>query len=59
MAGGTPTLTVSSGNFQGVLQNTAGTLASYKINAGMLTLNGASTYSGGTTMNAGTAGAGQ
>ncbi len=53
VAGGTPTLTVGSGNFQGVLQNSAGSLALYKTTTGSLTLNGASTFAGGTTMNAG------
>ena len=53
VAGGTPILTVNSGNFQGVLQNTAGSLALYKTTGGTLTLNAASTFAGGTTMNAG------
>jgi len=54
---GTPTLTVgangNSGSFSGVIQNTAGTLALIKSGAGTLTLSGANTYSGGTTLNAG------
>ena len=53
VAGGSPTLTVNSGNFSGVLQNSSGALAVYKTTSGTLTLNGASTYTGGTTMNNG------
>ena len=53
-AGGSPTLTVDSGFFQGALQNSTGTLALYKTTSGALTLNAASTYAGGTTMNNGT-----
>ena len=53
VAGGSPTLTVGSGNFSGVLQNTAGNLALSKITTGTLTLSGSNTYSGGTTMTGG------
>ncbi|NLF72045.1 MAG: hypothetical protein GX575_23680, partial [Candidatus Anammoximicrobium sp.] len=57
-AGGTPTLTVGGNNttssFSGVIQDTAGTLALTKIGSGTLTLSGANTYSGVTTISAGT-----
>jgi autotransporter-associated beta strand protein len=57
-AGGTPTLTVGangdSGTFSGVIENTAGTLALTKSGSGTETLTGANTYSGNTTINAGT-----
>ena len=52
-AGGAPTLTVNSGTFSGILQNTAGSLALYKTSPGTLTLNAGGTYAGGTTMNNG------
>ena len=55
---GTPTLTAgdndAAGAFGGVIKNTAGTLALTKIGAGALNLSGASTYTGATTVNAGT-----
>jgi autotransporter-associated beta strand protein len=58
VAGGTPTLTVgssgSSSVFNGVIQNTAGTLALTKNGSGTLTLGGNNTYSGATAVNAGT-----
>ena len=51
------TLTVGADNnittFSGVLQNGAGTLALSKVGAGNLYLNGANTYTGGTTISAG------
>jgi autotransporter-associated beta strand protein len=48
-------LSVGSGFFDGILQNgSAGTLALTKTGAGVLTLTGANTYSGGTTLNGGT-----
>src|SRR5260370_23588729 len=54
----TPTLTVggnnASGTFAGIIQNTAGTLALTKTGTGTLTLSGANTFSGNTTINAGT-----
>jgi autotransporter-associated beta strand protein len=58
VAGGTPTLTVGNNDqtttFTGVIQNTAGTLALTKSGTGILTLSGANTYSGTTTVSAGT-----
>ena len=55
--GGTPTLTVSNGTastFSGVIKNTQGTLSLSKLGTGTLTLSGNNTYSGTTTVNAGT-----
>ena len=58
ISGGTPTLTVgdfnANGVFSGAIQNTAGSLTLSKTGAGSLTLGGASTYSGGTTVGSGT-----
>lgn len=58
VAGGTPTLTVgssgSSSVFNGVIQNTAGSLALTKNGSGTLTLGGNNTYSGATTVSGGT-----
>ena len=55
--GGTSTLTVGNGGadgiFEGLLQNTGGTLALTKIGAGRQTLSGTNTYTGGTTILAG------
>ena len=56
---GSPTLTVGDGNatgntFSGVLKNTVGALALTKIGAGTQTLSGANTYTGATTVAAGT-----
>src|SRR5262249_35744297 len=55
---GTPTLTVGGNNatsaLAGVIQNTTGTLALTKTGSGPLTLSGANTYSGDTTISAGT-----
>ncbi len=55
--GGTPTLTVGSGNasstFSGVVQNTTGTLALTKTGTGVLTLSGTNTYGGATTVSQG------
>ena len=55
---GTPTLTVgnndATSSFSGVIKNTAGTLSVTKIGTGSLTLSGVNTYSGATTLNAGT-----
>ena len=56
---GSPTLTIgdadATGNtFSGVLKNTAGALALTKIGAGMQTLSGSNTYTGATTLAAGT-----
>jgi fibronectin-binding autotransporter adhesin len=44
----------ASGNFTGVLQDGAGTMALTKIGSGLITLGGANTYSGNTTISAGT-----
>jgi len=58
VTGGTPTLTIGSngdgGTFSGVIKNTAGTLALVKSGAGTEILSGANTYSGATTVSAGT-----
>src|SRR5207244_1270735 len=55
---GTPTLTVGGNDqgstFSGVIKNTAGTLSLTKIGTGTLILSGANTYSGTTTISAGT-----
>ena len=57
-ASGTPTLTIGSDNssksFTGQIKNTAGSLAITKIGSGALTLSGANTYSGVTTLSSGT-----
>ncbi len=56
--GGASVLTVGNNNasstFSGVIQNTSGTLSLIKVGAGVLTLLGANTYAGGTTINGGT-----
>ena len=44
----------TSSTFSGVLQNSTGTLALGKVGSGTLTLSGASTYTGATTVSAGT-----
>ncbi|MCE9615641.1 MAG: autotransporter-associated beta strand repeat-containing protein [Lentisphaerae bacterium] len=58
VAGGSPTLTVGnndqSSTFSGVLQNSAGSLALTKTGTGTLTLSGANTHSGNTTVSTGT-----
>jgi autotransporter-associated beta strand protein len=58
VAGGTPTLTVGGNNasstFNGVIKNTAGTLALTKTGSGVIALTGANTYSGATTVSNGT-----
>jgi fibronectin-binding autotransporter adhesin len=55
---GTPTLTLGDGDatdsFGGVLRNTAGLLSLVKIGSGVQTLAGSNTYSGPTSVNAGT-----
>src|SRR5205823_9329616 len=54
---GLATLTVGStglsGTFSGTIQNGGGTLALVKSGAGVLTLAGANTYTGGTTVSGG------
>ncbi len=56
--GGAPTLTTGGDNtsttFAGVIQNGTGTLALTKTGTGTQTLSGANTYTGATTVNAGT-----
>ncbi|TAL04376.1 MAG: hypothetical protein EPO07_05185 [Verrucomicrobia bacterium] len=58
VSGGTTTLTVGAndagGAFTGVIQNSAGSVALSKTGIGLVTLGGASTYSGGTTVGSGT-----
>ena len=58
VAGGASVLTVgnndASGTFNGVLQNTAGTLGLTKVGAGTETLTASNTYSGATTVSLGT-----
>jgi autotransporter-associated beta strand protein len=55
---GTPLLTIGSDNgnttFSGIIQNPSGTIALTKIGTGILTLSGLNTYTGATTINAGT-----
>jgi autotransporter-associated beta strand protein len=55
---GTGSLAIGNNNatstFVGTIQNTGGTLAITKTGTGTLTLTGANTYAGGTTINAGT-----
>lgn len=57
-AGGTRTLTVGGSNasttYSGVIQNGGGTVALTKLGTGTLTLSGANTYTGATTITAGT-----
>jgi autotransporter-associated beta strand protein len=43
-----------SSTFSGVIENTGGTLALTKVGSGTLTLSGANTYTGGTTLSGGT-----
>jgi len=54
---GTPTLTIgdnnATGSFSGVIRNTAGTLSLTKTGTGSLTLTGVNTYSGETSISAG------
>ena len=58
VAGGSPTLTVgangNNGTFAGTIQNSSGTLSLTKVGAGTETLSGGFTYSGATTVSAGT-----
>ena len=48
------TLTVGSGNFTGTIENGAGVVALLKTGSGQLTLGGSNSYTGGTTISAGT-----
>ncbi|MFY7817860.1 MAG: beta strand repeat-containing protein [Akkermansiaceae bacterium] len=56
--GGTPTLTIGENNatasFSGVIQNSSGDLTLVKTGTGTQTLSGANTYTGTTTVSAGT-----
>jgi autotransporter-associated beta strand protein len=58
LAGGSPVLTIgasgSSSVFNGVIQDSAGSLAVIKSGSGVLTLGGNNTYSNATTVSAGT-----
>ena len=57
VSGGTPTLTLtntSNTTFSGVIKNTSGTLTLAKAGTGVLTLAGANTYTGNTTVSTGT-----
>lgn len=51
---GAVTLAASSGTFAGIIQNGSGTVSLNKIEAGVLTLSGANSYSGQTTISNGT-----
>ena len=53
-ATGSGTISVGAGNFTGTIVNGTGTMALTKIGAGTLTLSGANTYTGQTTVNGGT-----
>jgi len=57
VAGGTPTLTLGAndqaGNFSGVIQNSAGSLALTKMGSGTQTLSGSNTFNGGITLEGG------
>ena len=52
--GGSNTLSVASGDFAGTIESSGGMLALLKTGSGQLILSGTDTYSGGTTVNAGT-----
>jgi autotransporter-associated beta strand protein len=57
LSGGTPLLTLSNNagsTFSGVIRNSSGTVAVTKNGSGALTLGGANTYAGNTTVSAGT-----
>lgn len=58
VAGGSPVLTIgnnnNSGTFAGIIQNTSGTLGLTQNGSGVETLTGINTYTGATTINAGT-----
>ena len=51
---GSNTLAAGSGAFAGTIENTGGTLALFKLGSGQLMLCGSNTYTGGTTVAAGT-----
>ncbi len=51
---GSNTLSVASGDFGGTIESSGGMLALLKTGSGQLILSGTDTYSGGTTVNAGT-----
>ena len=52
-AGAVASLTLTNGSFSGTIQNAGGALALVKTSAAGVNLNGANTYSGGTTINGG------
>lgn len=60
VSGGTPVLTVGNnsddGTFSGAIQNTSGSLSLVKVGTGKQVLSGINTYSGSTTLSAGTLG---
>jgi autotransporter-associated beta strand protein len=54
VAGGAPSLTVNGGTFSGNIQNTAGSLSLVMAGSGTLILSGSNSFTGTTTISAGT-----